>query len=129
MQALSSYCITESRVIPEEKPTWEIVAELLKLAGQQIIFGEDEPILGELALAVKQHTFQASYVKLNQIIAEVIASLKKDKYTLADILEAIRAYANAQSTEFPEQKHSWVMVASLLRLAANQAQVEDRELP
>lgn len=126
LQAMCDYAEAQIDYIPREKPSWEIIASLLQMAvTQTVVKSEDEDeltiALNRMTDSVRRMDLQETRINLQQTMAEMIASLQEDRYRVTDILQAFTDYAT--------EKPTWRWTASLLQLAAQQAQVEGRELP
>lgn len=106
LQAFSDYALAQSSELPDQKPIWEVTANLLDLAAQNALVAFERP-------AVRNQ--QA----IQQSLIDFIAAVQSDGYTCSDILRALADYCVAQSGKAKKkQKRSWESIASLLESAA-----------
>lgn len=80
-------------------------------------------------ILLKQSIERSRQIVLLQMLSVMIAALQDQGYRFSDLLKALSDYAAGEKDKVPEDSYTWQTVSSLLKMAAEEAEQKDRELP
>lgn len=133
LKALSTYAMREKNGDVEPNPSWEIVAQYLRLASdelEELFCSEPNQRLSLTELDILK--LQSDYFRrllMLQMVTLWLQALESERYRFSEILKALSGYAAAEAEKNPDSAKSWEIVAGLLRTASEEAERQGRELP